>query len=253
MALAARAHAADRGADTRGIPLFAFGGAGPVHACRVAELLESSLIIFPPQASVLSAVGALVSPPRLDLVRSMVGRIDQLDWDAVDHQIGEMITHANAALAEAGCRRTDINLQFAADLRYQGQQYELTIALGEDPRCTKDHHIIRAKFEQAYKLTYGVELPDIAVEIVNWRLVASGRHSDLGDQQSAVTVPAKPKNFRKTTLSKKPVPVWDRHALAKGQVVQGPCLIEERETTTVLSAGWRAELDNAGSIIARLG
>ena len=73
MAGAARAHATDRGVDHRGLPLLAFGGAGPVHACAVGELLQSVAVIFPPQASVLSAFGALVTPVRLDLVRSALG------------------------------------------------------------------------------------------------------------------------------------------------------------------------------------
>ena len=84
MAGAARAHATDRGVDHRGLPLLAFGGAGPVHACAVGELLQSAAVIFPPQASVLSAFGALVTPVRLDLVRSALGRLDALDWDEVD-------------------------------------------------------------------------------------------------------------------------------------------------------------------------
>ncbi len=73
MAGAARAHATDRGVDHRGLPLLAFGGAGPVHACAVGELLQSAAVIFPPQASVLSAFGTLVTPVRLDLVRSALG------------------------------------------------------------------------------------------------------------------------------------------------------------------------------------
>ena len=77
MAGAARAHATDRGVDHRGLPLLAFGGAGPVHACAVGELLQSTAVIFPPQASVLSAFGSLVTPVRLDLVRSALSRLEQ--------------------------------------------------------------------------------------------------------------------------------------------------------------------------------
>ena len=84
MAAAARTHATDRGVDHRGIPLLAFGGAGPVHACQVGALLQSKSVIFPPQASVLSAFGTLVSPPRLDLVRSAIGILRDLNWAEVD-------------------------------------------------------------------------------------------------------------------------------------------------------------------------
>ena len=82
MTAAARAHAIDRGIDYRGLPLFAFGGAGPVHACYVAELLDSPVVIYPPLASVLSAFGTLVTPPRLDLGRGALSRLSALDWGA---------------------------------------------------------------------------------------------------------------------------------------------------------------------------
>ncbi len=84
MAAAVRTHATDRGVDWRGMPLFAFGGAGPVHACEVATLLQSSEVIVPPQPSVLSAFGTLVTSVRLDLVRSDLVRIGDLDWARVD-------------------------------------------------------------------------------------------------------------------------------------------------------------------------
>src|SRR3546814_15255485 len=77
MAAAARMHAVERGLDLRGVPLIAFGGAGPVHACGVAELLEATRVIFPVNASVLSAFGTLVSPVRIDLARSMLARSDE--------------------------------------------------------------------------------------------------------------------------------------------------------------------------------
>src|SRR5262249_26839244 len=80
MAAAVRTHATDRGVDWRGMPLFAFGGAGPVHACEVAALLQSTEVIVAPQPSVLSAFGTLVTSVRLDLLRSDVARIGELDW-----------------------------------------------------------------------------------------------------------------------------------------------------------------------------
>src|SRR3546814_13702890 len=86
MAAAARMHAVGRGLDLRGVPLIAFGGAGPVHACGVAELLEATRVIFPVNASVLSAFGTLVSPVRIDLARSMLSLLD--DSPATEREIG---------------------------------------------------------------------------------------------------------------------------------------------------------------------
>src|SRR6185295_11797298 len=138
MAAAVRTHATDRGVDWRGMPLFAFGGAGPVHACEVAALLQSSEVIVPPQPSVLSAFGTLVTSMRLDLVRSDLVQVGDLDWARVDRILGELAREAVAALAEAGCARDSVTLLFAADLRYLGQQSELTVPLDADPRSHHD-------------------------------------------------------------------------------------------------------------------
>ena len=134
MASAARAHATDRGVDWRGIPLLAFGGAGPVHACYVAELLDSRMVIYPPMASVLSAFGTLVTPLRLDLFRSDVGLLRQLDWSLVDGHIAQMIEEARAALLKAGCADEMIRIEVGGDLRYQGQHNRI------DHRPVADGH-----------------------------------------------------------------------------------------------------------------
>ena len=134
MTAAARAHAIDRGIDYRGLPLFAFGGAGPVHACYVAGLLESPVVIYPPLASVLSAFGTLVTPPRLDLGRGALARLSSLDWTHVKSVLTELETDARGGLASAGCKPADITLRFGADMRYFGQQNEVTTWCDADPR-----------------------------------------------------------------------------------------------------------------------
>src|SRR5580704_12002384 len=103
MTAAARAHAVDRGIDYRGLPLFAFGGAGPVHACYVAELLEIPIVIYPPLASVLSAFGTLVTPPRLDLSRGALTRLSAIDWSHADDILAQLVDDARDGLASAGC------------------------------------------------------------------------------------------------------------------------------------------------------
>ncbi|MEA3072309.1 MAG: N-methylhydantoinase, partial [Alphaproteobacteria bacterium] len=134
MTAAARAHAADRGIDYRGLPLFAFGGAGPVHACYVAELLDSPVVIYPPLASVLSAFGTLVTPPRLDLGRGALSRLFALDWQQVDAILSELVRDARSGLASAGCKPDDLAFRFGADMRYFGQQNEVTTWFESDPR-----------------------------------------------------------------------------------------------------------------------
>ncbi|MGF7160507.1 N-methylhydantoinase A [Rhodoligotrophos appendicifer] len=253
MASAARTHATDRGVDYRGLPLFAFGGAGPVHACEVASLLQSTYVIVPPQSSVLSAFGTLVTPVRLDLVRSDLSKIDELNWSRVDQVLGEMMTEAAAALEEAGCQRADITAVFGADLRYFGQQNEVTVSFDADPRAARDAHAIAKAFEAAYHGLYGVNPSHVPIELVTWRLTARGPVVPFHPAGQPPSAEGKPKGHRMVEAwsDGATAPVYDRASLAVGQTIAGPAIIEERETTTILPPNWTATIDAYGCIVAR--
>jgi len=250
MASAARAHATDRGIDYRGVPLLAFGGAGPVHALYVAELLESPSVIFPPLASVLSAFGTLVTPARLDLVRGALGRLTVVDWSEADKMLASMEEEGRRALAEAGA--SQIRFVYGGDFRYLGQQNEVTVVLAEDPRCAKDVGAIRAAFEAAYEAQYGLRLGDVDIEVVSWRITAFGPSVARTSRIELPMQLGKPKARRDARFDGEAVPVdvYDRAALALGQEIMGPAIIEERETTIVILPGWRARVDASGCIRA---
>ena len=253
MAAAARTHATDRGVDHRGLPLLAFGGAGPVHACAVGSLLESTSVIFPPNASVLSAFGTLVTSVRFDLVRSAPGKLDALDWGDVDRLLGEMTGEGLAALDEAGCAPDTVTLIFGADLRYFGQQNEVPITFAHDPRDGRDIDMIRQIFEAAYLAQYGVNPSHVPIEIVSWRLTVRGPDIAIENQASLPVEWGQPKANRMVLLWPQlgPTLVYDRNMLAAGQVVAGPAIIEERETTIVILPDWDAQVDPIGCIIAK--
>jgi N-methylhydantoinase A len=252
MASAARAHATDRGIDYRGVPLLAFGGAGPVHACYVAELLDSPTVIYPPLASVLSAFGTLVTPARLDLVRGALGRLAAVDWHEVDDIIAQMVAEGVAALTEAGCAKEAVRFAFGGDLRYFGQQNEVGVTFAEDPRRVHDSAALRAAFEAAYQAQYSLTLGDVDIEVVSWRVTASGPLIARTNRTEFAPRAAGPRSRRPVQFAAlaEPVAVYDRAALALGQVVPGPALIEERETTIVILPGWRARVDDTGCIMA---
>ena len=253
MAAAARAHATDRGVDYRGMPLFAFGGAGPVHACEVASLLQSSCVIVPPQPSVLSAFGTLVTSLRLDLVRSDLVRIGDLDWGRVDRILGELVHEASAALVEAGCSDGSIKLIFGADLRYFGQQSELTVAFDTDPRTHHDAARIVSGFEASYRKLYGVNPSHVPIELVTWRVTARGPIIPFSRATLLPDAPGRARTSRPVHAWSEgaDTPVYDRKSLAAGQTITGPAIIEERETTTAIPPGWTATVDQVGCIIAR--
>jgi N-methylhydantoinase A len=255
MAAAARAHATDRGVDYRGMPLFAFGGAGPVHACEVASLLQSSSVIVPPQPSVLSAFGTLVTSLRLDLVRSDLVRIGDLDWERVDHILSELTREASAALTQAGCSSESIKLIFGADLRYLGQQSELTVPFDGDPRTHRDTRRITRVFEEAYRKLYGVNPSHVPIELVTWRVTARGPIIPFNRATTLPDTPGRPRTSRPVHAwsDGAPTPVYDRKVLAAGQIIAGPAIIEERETTTAIPPGWSARIDQIGCIIAQKG
>ncbi len=252
MASAARSHATDRGVDYRGLPLFAFGGAGPLHACGVAELLQSSSVIVPPQSSVLSAFGTLVTPVRLDLVRSDLMRLDTVDWDRVGRIIADLEKEGRSALAEAGCAPSDVRVAVGADMRYTGQQNEVTVMFDVDPRDSRDIAAIVEQFAQTYRVLYGMNPSHVPAEIVTWRITVQGPAIRFHPAGKPASEPGTPKNFRPVHAwtDGQSVPVYERRDLAVGQTVAGPVIIEERETTTAIPPGWVATIDPMGCIVA---
>ena len=138
MAAAARMHAVEQGVDLRGVPLLAFGGAGPVHACGVAELLESDRVVFPVNASVLSAFGTLVSPVRIDLARSMPRRLDAIDPAERDALLDELRAEGRRVLVAAGAPGAAVRFRYGLDARYAGQGNEVTVWVGEGPTWPAD-------------------------------------------------------------------------------------------------------------------
>lgn len=252
MASAVRTHATDRGVDWRGTPLLAFGGAGPVHACHVAELLDSSTVIYPPMASVLSAFGTLVTPIRLDLFRSDLGQLQSLDWSVIDRNISAMIEEAQFALLKAGCRKDEVRIAVSADLRYKGQHNELTISLPTDIVKTRDIGAIRLVFEDEYDKTYGIKLSQLELEVVAWRITAFGPPINQDEIRSQIQSRSAERARRKVRFSSglMETTVYSRASLQAGEILSGPAIIEERETTIVILPGWQATVDRHGCIFA---
>jgi len=255
MAAAARMHGVEMGIDLRGVPVIAFGGAGPVHACGVADLLESDRVIFPVNASVLSAVGTLVSPVRIDLARSMVRRVDMVDRDERDGLLDDLRNEGRRILAAAGVAESDVVFRYGIDARYAGQGNEITVWLGEGESWPATDEQITAGFEQEYERIYGMAIPDVAVEIVTWRLaVAADVARFEPDPQTAGTAQAEPVAHRPMVFGRGvaavEAPVFRRADLGVGASFDGPAVVEERETTSVIRPGWRVTVADDGSLLA---
>jgi N-methylhydantoinase A len=254
MAAAARMHAVERGADLRGTPVIAFGGAGPVHACGVAELLDAPSVVFPANASVLSAFGALVTPVRIDLARSLVRRLDAIPVAEREAVLDALRREGRRVLESAGVAPDAVTFRYTVDARYHGQGNEITIPLGEGSAWSVSDEDVTARFASRYQAVYGMTIPDVPVEIVTWRVAAFAAAPAVSLAATASGGAAAPKGTRAVRFRRggEPVatPVYDRGGLPAGTELVGPALLEERETTTVLRPGWTAVVTADGSVIA---
>lgn len=263
MAASARMHAVEHGIDLRGVPLIAFGGAGPVHACGVAELLEATRVVFPINASVLSAFGTLVSPVRIDLARSRVAKLGSILDDERDSLLEELRVEGRRVLTSAGVPEQDVGFRYGVDARYVGQGNEITIwfPAGADPDAwpVTDDELI-AKFEEEYRRIYGLAIPGVGLEIVTWRISAlaavEGQQAEVKSIEYAVDLPDSPRPDRvrpalfARDADRVDTPVYRRSTLAPGARFAGPALVEERETTAVIRPGWDVTVLPDGALVA---
>jgi N-methylhydantoinase A len=258
MAGAARIHAIERGKDVERFPIFAFGGAGPVHAFGVARILRSPSVIYPLGAGVMSAVGFLVAPLSFDFVRTLPGALDALDWRAVARAVAEMEAEGLAVLGRT-IPADQVRFRRFADMRYRKQGYEIRVPIPDGPLDASRRGEIHRSFEGAYRAIYGHTVRDAPVEVVSWRVVAQGPRPTLRLPASAGAgrdPDAARKGLRRVylpgTRGYADVPVYDRYALGAGAALDGPAVIEERESTVVVSAAARIRVDDAANVIVEM-
>jgi N-methylhydantoinase A len=258
MASAARIHAVERGKDIEKFPLFAFGGAGPVHAWRIAKILRCPRVVYPLAAGVMSAVGFLSAPLAFDFVRSLPGRLEAMDWAAVNEVLAAMEREGIEVL-----RRTvpsdRISFRRYGDLCYRRQGYEIRVPVPTGELGPHSRAAIRDAFEQAYGAIYGHVLPDLEIDVVSWRVVALGPRPVLHSPTAETAGTGKEGALKGSRPAYMPelegfadVPVYDRYRLAPGDAFAGPAIVEERESTVVLGPGARARIDDTLNLIADL-
>lgn len=259
MANAARVHALERGKDPRRFPMFAFGGAGPVHAYRVAEALGAPQLIAPLGAGVMSTVGFLAAPLAFDFVRSWRGRLLELDWARANTLLAEMEAEGQQLLAASGAAPEQISHRREADMRYVGQGHEVRVPLPAGELGPASAKTLAQAFAAVYAELYGREGPPVPVEIINWRVVSAGPQPELqlkagvegtGDAQAAqkgsrLAYFPEPGGYVDT-------PVYDRYRLGVGAAFNGPAIIEERESTLIVGPGASCRIDADRNVIVSL-
>lgn len=260
MANAARIHAVERGADLESLPLFAFGGAGPVHAYRVAQNLGVRLVIVPVAAGVGSTIGLLAAPLAFDFVRTLVSPLDQLDWTAVSSVLTGLEKAGVALLAGSGVRREEMEIECATDMRLTGQAHEITVELpGPMPGHGEEERLTSA-FHETYAGLFGRTPPSVAIEVVSWRVRVTGPRPPyplMSRPDEADGLPEsglkghRPAYFPEVT-GFAATPVYDRYQLRPGWRLEGPAIVEERESTFVVGPGGRIWVDDQHNLLAEL-
>ena len=257
MANAARAHLGERGKDPRRLPMYAFGGAGPVHVYGVAEILRLPALIFPVGAGVGSTFGLLAAPLAFDFVRSAYSRLDEQDWQFANSLLNEMAAEGRKVLESSGLSEEDISYQRTADMRYVGQGHEVSVSLPDGRLGVKYLETVIATFENTYQALYGRKGPDVPLEIINWRVVARGPQPQLNMKLQRESMRAgnfikgsRPAYFSARGYAE--TPVYDRYALKPGMTFAGPAIVEERESTLIVGARGRARVDERLQIVVEL-
>ncbi|MCB1518432.1 MAG: hydantoinase/oxoprolinase family protein [Hyphomicrobiaceae bacterium] len=246
MADAIRTITIQRGIDPRDFSLVAFGGAGPAQAAALAEELEIREVIIPVHPGAFSAWGMLQTDVKHDFKETLYSFWDLIDTKTLENAFGGLEGRGRAFLAEEGITGERVGFERAIDFRYYGQEYVLTIPLADGPI---DMDKVRADFDAAYLRQYGHNSPENRVEMANIRLAALGR-LDRPENAPPERDEAKPERERDVWFAGQPqkTRILDRNAIAGGDVIHGPAIIEESTSTTLLPPGWTATLIDGGHL-----
>jgi N-methylhydantoinase A len=242
-----------RGHDPRAFALFAYGGAGPLHAALVAAELGMPRVVVPPMPGNFSAFGLLVADVRHDEVRTRVARTADLAFGELTRLFDELAARARARLAADGFPPASMRLQASLDMRYVGQAFELSVPFDAGLVSMKD---VDRAFYAAHEARYAHATADPA-EIVSLRVSAYGvgakpalPHAPASGSAAAARVGERAVWFGQAPTS---TPVYARAGLPAGATLDGPALVEEPGTTTVVPRGFGLRVDAHGNLILERG
>jgi N-methylhydantoinase A len=239
MVRALRVISVERGLDPREFALVAFGGAGGMHACALAEELGIETVLVPRAAGVLSALGLAISDLRRDYVSPLLGELAELDANDLERAFAKLEEEAAGDLE-------DPEIDRRADLRYRGQSFELTVAAGDLDRLAE-------RFAEAHERRYGYRMEDEPVEIVAVRVVATSRVDKPALSEDPAGEDGAQTGSRQAFLAGdwQELAVLDRARMGRGSRLDGPAVVESADSTCLVHAGWSAEVDGAGTLVLR--
>lgn len=251
MERAVRVVSVQRGFDPRDFALLAFGGAGGLHACELADSLEITTVLIPEHSGVLSALGMLLADVARDYSASILRLAAELTSEELQTRLNPLLERAEADLVAEGFTLDTIQLQAAMAMRYKGQAYEIDIPL---PAVSLDIPALIAEFHESHAQRYGYSNAKRPTEAVQLRLRASGRTAKPSlisqDRTMADTKPV-PNSIRQTVFNDQSVKtsIYHRADLQLGHHGIGPAIIITGESTNIVPPHWSWRIDPIGTLI----
>jgi N-methylhydantoinase A len=244
MADAVRLISIRRGYDPREFCLVAFGGAGPLHAAALASELSIPTVLVPPNPGITSALGCLLVDVRHDLSTMFLGRVDTVNRDELEAAFGRLEVEAHERLEHEGVPEEQMSVQRLLDMRYVGQWRSLTVPVGAPVDLAESAARFHAEHEREYNYRRDgqpVEIYRLSVRAVGMTPKPDLKRHEFGD---APSTPGSTRSVRFDEVGD-PVetPVYARSELPAGAQLDGPAVVEQLDSTTVVPPGWKAEVD----------
>jgi len=254
MSRAIRAVSTERGYDLGAFALYAYGGAGPLHAVEVAEECGIPRVIVPQEPGTMCARGILLSDISFDFVRSEIAMADAASWPRIQEIYAQLQAEAEQWLVRERVEPARRRFRLAMDARYEGQNFEVQVTLDD---ATQGWEAFLARFAEAHQREYGYIVEGRGVQIINCRLQAVGQviKAPLAPRPAEGGAEVAPAGMRRTYFRDAgwlETPVYDRDSLPVGAALTGPALVEEMSSTTVVGPGQRASVDAYGNLIILL-
>ncbi len=258
MAGALRLVSLARGHDPRDFALFAFGGAGPLHASALAKELAIPRVLVPARPGITNALGCLVADLRHDYVNTVNTPVPALDEDQVRRVLEAQIAEGRATIAREGVEIEGLTLLHSADMQFLGQSHILTVPL-PGTAVTREH--LQEAFEAAYWARFEVALPEIRAVLVNLNTVVIGRRASVPLEAlaeaggTAGASPGAPAATRQVWLAGtwRETPIYRRNQLPPGATLTGPAIVEQLDTTIVIEPGDRLHVDALSNLMIEVG
>jgi N-methylhydantoinase A len=257
MAGAIRMVSLSLGADPRDFTLFAFGGAGPLHACALARELGIPRVLIPARPGMTNALGCVVADLRHDFVRTLNRPLAAVDMAQVHGILAAQEDEGRTLIAAESVAATEVNTTFSADMQFVGQTHLLRIPL---PDATPTRDDLQRRFERAYHARFRVELPQVHAALVNLNCSVTG-HRPPVDLALMLDCATRAATLADATLGRRRVrfddgwhdtPVYDRERLPVDATLTGPAILQQLDTTIVIGPGDRMAQDRDGNLLVEI-